>query len=221
MNPQHRQRGHLPPGLVPPGFGDAPVGAVIAFAGQIGAAAGVSPPASVEAGFPVTDPIEAWGWTACDGRSVAIADYVELYLVLGTLYGGDDTHFRLPDYRGYFLRGVDAGAGNDPDAAARTNAAGSGATPACQQIVGSRQPDAIQKHDHIYGAEPTAAAPAQGAGAAGAPSSTPTLTTSGPTDSLSAPGQVRVSQSETRPRNIYVHYLIKFTYGLPWQAFDF
>lgn len=200
-----------PGGYPPPPCPGAPVGAVIAFAGQVATLGTASPPGTEEP-F-ITQPIEAWGWTVCDGRSLPIADYPELYAVLGKLYGGDDEHFCLPDYRGTFLRGVDGGAHKDPDAAARTPAPGG------DTGIGSRQADAIQAHDHIYGSEPASMAPGSGGDAAGAQSSTPTLTSSGPTDSLQPPGKVRVSQ-ETRPCNVYVHYLIKFTYGPYWPAFS-
>lgn len=38
------------------------------------------------------------------GANVTIADYPELYAVLGKTFGGDDTTFRLPDYRGRVVR---------------------------------------------------------------------------------------------------------------------
>lgn len=99
------------PGLFPrPGFGPAgrgfggtPVGAVVAFAGPLGAARESDPYQ--------TSAIEQGGWMACDGRTLAPADYPELFVVLGYQYGGDGNSFRIPDYRGYFLRGPDDGAG--------------------------------------------------------------------------------------------------------------
>lgn len=50
-------------------------------------------------------------WLLCEGQSKAIREYRELFETVGWTYGlGDDpvgrTTFRLPDYRGYFLRGV-------------------------------------------------------------------------------------------------------------------
>lgn len=214
----HHQRPGIPPGFVPPLFGDAPVGAVIAFAGQLQHIGIASPPSAPDPGFPVTGAIEAWGWTPCDGRPVLIHDYPELYAALGKLYGGDATHFCVPDYRGIFLRGADTGTANDPDMADRTNAAGPGALPEKQNGVGSRQDHAMQTHEHIYGSDPKATQPAPQGDVAGAPSPTPQLTTQGPTSSLNPPGLVKVSRHETRPINVYVHYLIKFTYRLRVQA---
>lgn len=39
------------------------------------------------------------GWLVCDGRSLLIADYPELYNVIGTSFGSvDEDHFNIPDY---------------------------------------------------------------------------------------------------------------------------
>lgn len=78
----------LPPFLAQPGFGDTPVGAVVAFAGDVAGGQ-----------------IEASGWMPCDGRMLDAASYPELFVVLGYLYGGADAQFCVPDYRGSLLRG--------------------------------------------------------------------------------------------------------------------
>ncbi|GID61187.1 hypothetical protein Aco03nite_095910 [Actinoplanes couchii] len=95
--------------LVP--VGQMVVGTVTPYAARVDAAA-----------------IEERGWLYCDGRELSRSDYEDLFRVIGTLHGGGDgsTTFNLPDYRGYFLRGVDAGAGRDPGAATRTAAAPGG-----------------------------------------------------------------------------------------------
>ena len=62
------------------------------------------------------------GWLLCDGRGVGSADYPELFRSIGRGWGngtsrcpaGAACDFNLPDLRGTFLRGVDAGAGRDP-----------------------------------------------------------------------------------------------------------
>ena len=48
--------------------------------------------------------------------------YANLFAAIGTAWGIGDgpTTFNLPDMRGNFLRGVDPGIGQDPDAASRT-----------------------------------------------------------------------------------------------------
>jgi microcystin-dependent protein len=52
------------------------------------------------------------GWLICDGRSVAITNYPELYDVIGTSFGSeDDGYFNLPDYRGRVIGGFGQGDG--------------------------------------------------------------------------------------------------------------
>lgn len=177
------------------GFDAVPVGAVIAFAGLL---------APSEQSRNV---IEAGGWMLCDGRMLPIALYPELFSILGHQYddGKDAKCFGIPDYRGYFLRGVDSAAKVDQDAGTRQANGSGGATE-----VGSQQADAMQMHKHLYkmAGTPAVASPS---GPASAAAATEQLSDSGPTDSLDAPGNVRVSAHETRPANIYVHYLIRFT----------
>ena len=41
------------------------------------------------------------GWLACDGSQRTISDYIPLYTLIGTTFGGDgQTSFNLPDLRG-------------------------------------------------------------------------------------------------------------------------
>ncbi|MCG8418828.1 MAG: phage tail protein [Proteobacteria bacterium] len=103
----------------------APVGALIAFAGQEAPS----------------------GWMLCDGRELSRVEYAELFAAIGTLHGaGDDmTTFNLPDLRGRFLRGVDHGSGNDPDAVARAMPDGD-----TGDVVGSLQVDTLQGHRHSH-----------------------------------------------------------------------
>lgn len=199
------------PWTTQPRFGDPPVGALMAFAGQLGASnpAAASPPAAAETGDHVTEPLEAWGWMLCDGRSLSIYLYPELFAALGYVYGGSGDSFAIPDYRGAFWRGVDAGAGVDPDLSKRT-ALGAGAATG----VGSKQLWAVQDHEHSYLYAQTSAAPAPSGDAAGAPLGIPTLTQGGPVSPKSPQLNVQVSDFETRPTNIAVNYIIKFTSGL-------
>ena len=85
----------------------------------------------------------------CDGRELSRDQYAELFAVIGTLHGsGDDmTTFNLPDLCGRFLRGVDHGAGNDPDAESRVEAMPGGAR---GDAVGSLQSDSFRRHHHEY-----------------------------------------------------------------------
>lgn len=79
-----------------------PVGTVVPFAGSA-----TSVPA---------------GWLLCNGAELGRVDYASLFNVIGVSHGGGDGvgTFHLPDYRGRFLRGVDGASGRDPDAATRT-----------------------------------------------------------------------------------------------------
>ena len=57
----------------------------------------------------------------CEGGYYSTTTYAALYAVLGTRYGAGSGTFRVPDYRGYFLRGWSHTSGVDPDASSRTN----------------------------------------------------------------------------------------------------
>lgn len=205
-----------PPGMatpyfVRPGFGDLPVGAVSAFAGTLGAPDSAGASTSVAAQEFVTNPLEAWGWMACDGRTLSSHDYPELFAVLGYVYGGSADQFQIPDYRGYFLRGIGTGTQNDPDITSRTVPPGGQGE---SSGVGSIQPFAMETHEHTYSSAPAPSASSPSGTAAGAPSITATLTTGGPVPGTGQTNKVLVSPYETRPINVYVNYIIKFTYGL-------
>ncbi len=199
----------LPPNLMV----GVPVGTVCAFAGQVTPSSegentvwentGCSPNAAEE-GKPRKDEpvvvIEGLGWMLCDGRCLEVARYPELFGVLGYLYGQETVNgeqgFRIPDCRGLFLRGVDHGAGMDPDASERTGAKGLGTDAG----VGSLQCDALQDHAHDGYYTSTAAA--------GNAADAVAYTGSGAaTSSPNPPARVK---SETRPENICVNYIIKY-----------
>lgn len=146
------------------------------------------------------------GWLLCDGRSFDKSDpkYKRLFEVIGTTHGGDASpNFQIPDYRGLFLRGVDQGAGRDPDAVGRhapgTN--GSGNTGAA---VGSVQDDMIRTHSHStqgWRLEAEDGSGMQGAGFE---------TNSNRNHPWSQKyGTSDTGGSETRPKNAYVNYIIK------------
>ena len=47
------------------------------------------------------------GWAFCYGQEFKIAEYSQLYSVIGTSFGGDGTTtFALPDFRGSFPQGT-------------------------------------------------------------------------------------------------------------------
>lgn len=154
------------------------------------------------------------GWLLCDGSTVSRSLYADLFAALGTAWGEGNgtTTFNLPDLRGRFVRGVDQGTGNDPDAAQRTahNNGNSG------DNVGSYQADEIRAHDHFMANEDDVLS-------GGVPSDENHLAmernfgTSYYNYNLRAsntePFILRTGQnagSETRPVNANVNYIIKF-----------
>jgi microcystin-dependent protein len=198
----------VPPGLPAAPLG-LPAGCIIAFAGEIGAPA-----------TPYVMDLEPWGWMVCDGRQLAIAQYPELFAVLGFRYlrAGESTAlptdpqqaaaamFRIPDYRGTFLRAVNGSGGIDPDADQRTSPAG-----AASSEVGSVQQHALQNHEHFF---PQVSQASGGAGGpvAGAPTEQgETVQAPQPADNAAV---FFASKNETRPKNTYVYYLIRYSNGL-------
>lgn len=95
--------------------------------------------------FPLT--IDS-NYLSCDGSAVSRTTYSSLFDYISTAYGNGDgsTTFNIPDYRGYFLRMTDGGAGNDPDAGSRTDR-GDGTT---GDNVGTKQTDENKLHGHTF-----------------------------------------------------------------------
>lgn len=85
-------------------------------------------------------------WKRADGSALNVADYPDLYAVIGTRYGSNTAaDFKLPNFTTRFLRGWDPTASVDVDAAART-IPGPGATSA---DAGTVQPEIIRAHSHF------------------------------------------------------------------------
>lgn len=102
-------------GAAPAAWNGVPAGTIMAFGGTAAPA----------------------GWAACDGHGLDRADYPALFAAIGTSWGAPDGDtFRVPDLRGRFLRGVDGGAGRDPNRAGRTAIAPGGSS---GDAVGSLQ----------------------------------------------------------------------------------
>ncbi|WP_199720910.1 phage tail protein [Neisseria chenwenguii] len=75
------------------------------------------------------------GWLAANGAAVNRTTFPHLFAIIGTRYGAGDgsTTFNLPDLRGEFVRGWDAGRNVDAGRA-----------------LGSWQQDEFRSHHHIY-----------------------------------------------------------------------
>ncbi|MFH0756870.1 MAG: tail fiber protein [Bacteroidota bacterium] len=137
------------------------------------------------------------GWILCDGAELSRIEYARLYSTLGSVWGQGDgsSTFNLPDLRGMFLRGVDNGAGNDPNASDRAalNTGGN-----IGDNVGSYQNDEIESHSH------TIQARNGGSGLNNIASHASEFASlyQASTDSFGG--------AETRPKNVYVTYIIKY-----------
>ncbi len=73
------------------------------------------------------------GWLMCNGALLSRTTYAALFAVIGVTYGAGDglTTFALPDMRGVFARGLDAGRGVDSG-----------------RVLGSLQGDEFRAHTH-------------------------------------------------------------------------
>ena len=118
----------------------------------------------------------------CEGAAISRTTYGNLFSVIGTIYGAGDgsTTFNLPDFRGLFPRGFDAGRGIDPG-----------------RNFGSFQDMAIQSHSHFISI--------QNESLAGGGSTLPCNRPGGIQINTNS-----VGGTETRPKNLAVYFLIKF-----------
>ncbi len=158
--------------------------------------------------LPFTGLVAPLGFLLCHGQAVNRTTYASLFAVLGTSHGVGDglSSFNLPDYRGLFLRGADLGKGLDPDAPSRQASASGGNA---GDNIGSYQSNAIEDHAHFYNAysENTSLKGIQSIDGVST-AVNPTYKTQGITPSDSNP--TIVISNDTRPKNIYVNFIIKF-----------
>jgi len=156
-----------------------PVGSIIAFGGT-------TPPD---------------GWLLCDGMPISRSIYNDLFLVIGTAWGAGNgtTTFNLPDLRGQFLRGIDNGAGTDPDAATRTDKTGN----VVGDVVGSYQADKVGPHQHTVSLPYVTTD-------SGNRAAMMVSSNAGPDGDQLHPTSTGDGGPETRPKNAYVNYIIKY-----------
>lgn len=210
----------FPQGNLTTGNASTPIGTIVCFAGQLNSSdcganvawpdseagtqnsccassnkTGQGSPSSSAPVFGVLD-----GWMLCDGRQLPISQYPALFAVLGYIYDGQpkENMFTIPDCRGLFIRGVDAGSGMDPDVDKRRSAAGQKGS---KEGVGSLQCDAFQTHTHESVQSQSSQVAQEGEPITGV--------ITGNTGEPTASDTTRTS-SETRPRNIAMNYIIKY-----------
>jgi microcystin-dependent protein len=176
--------------------GSVPIGTILPYGGLVsGSSQGT---------------LEIQGYLFCDGSAISRSDYEELFSVIGNAFGAGDSvnTFNLPNLQGLFLRGVSAGSGNDPDANSRTASAPGGST---GDNVGSYQGDVYQTHDHPHWHRLYIVGNTDGdinwavnyANSEGG--------TEGKYDRGMSTDYTQSGGKETRPKNIYVNYIIKAT----------
>ena len=145
------------------------------------------------------------GWLICDGSTVSRTTYSALFAAIGTVYGAGDgsSTFKIPDLRGEFVRGLDAGRGVD-----------------ASRALGSSQSSANLSHSHggsvsggSHGHDGTISNSTGGGTTNAQPLLVPnptnpssgTMTATGThSHTVSADGG-----TESRPRNIAMNYIIK------------
>jgi microcystin-dependent protein len=163
------------------------------------------------------------GWLLCDGTAYSSENYPDLYAVIYENYGDGsvttnpdgsvgpatvDTSipgnapaqcdFNVPDLRGQFLRGVDAGSGTDPDAASRGESKAGSNT---GNAVGSSQKDMVGPHTHTYrDYYHNIESDSDGDDENADDRKQATRETNNPSQ----------PHSETRPKNVYVNFIIKY-----------
>lgn len=172
-----------------------PIGAVIPFAAGVAAAREFRQ-----------------SWLLCNGEALAGKGvYAELFKAIQFAHGevpsDPETMFALPDYQGYFLRGVDSGAKIDPDSDLRTapcsNGTGNqGDRVGSVQVCATGLPtgaslDTTFEHLPTHEASKRVALTYYGYAVVNPETTLVNLTTSG-------------GDSETRPINYYVDWYIRF-----------
>ena len=178
-------------GITPVLNNSVPIGSVMPFAGIY----------STDMG----NWLKSQGWLYCDGTEYeqdSANEYFNLYSVIGGGFGYENrdakNYFRVPDCRGYFIRGVDHGTNVDPDAAQRAALYQNGNV---GDKVGSYQTDAFANHSHSneYAFYPDVNTWKGGGKAEGG-----YVGKDGWKDTAQTGGH------ETRPKNVYMNFIIKF-----------
>lgn len=175
------------------------------------------------------------GWLLCEGQEISQTTYASLFAVLSTTYNTQTNpttgsawaapsagNFRLPDYRGLFLRGAGTASGKDATSLGgyqgeKTKTPASAFTTAAQTVTGSiNSTGSAHTHDMtnasytaaVFQTGGTATSIGMGVGTYGTTTGN-SLHTHG--HSLTAPASTvnGGGDNETRPLNRGVNYIIK------------
>jgi microcystin-dependent protein len=152
-----------------------------------------TPPGTIVAwGGAGSDQAVPAGWILCDGRLLGrTGTYGALFSAISITFGGGDgvTTFKIPDLRGYFLRGLDTTGTVDPTA---------------NRTLGSIETDSLASHSHpathLHGGTSTSG-------------NQFTAFSDIDGDTLVSTAAVTTQPfggAETRPRNVAVNYIIKY-----------
>lgn len=143
-------------------------------------------------------------WLTCDGTAVSRTTYSRLFAVIGTVWGVGDssTTFNLPDLRGVFLRGIDAGKGYD-----------------ASRAYASYQADGYPSHTHTLtdpGHTHTYTAGGSATGTVGSGGYPMAVSISAPSSQASGSKTTGItidsgggSAPEVRPKNVAILYCIR------------
>lgn len=167
-----------------------PVGSIMAFAGDASDTA-------------IHAHLLSVGWLPCWGQSVASATYPKLFSAISNLYGGDAANLSLPDLRGRFLRG----SGSQPGGTAYAVGAKMAFLTAPPQ-TGTFALDSAGGHTHNVPDVPgwsNSSVHATGSDNAAWNDGNGLTSTAGKHSHTVATG----GDSESRPVNVYVDYIIK------------
>ena len=150
------------------------------------------------------------GWLLCDGSEMSRSEYAVLFKAIGTAWGsGSSSVFNLPDMRGVFLRGVNGSSFQDQDTEGREQLKTGGNT---GNAVGSFQHDAIRNitggglinYAMLNGAFRFKSKTLDGGIEPGS------WWVEGWGDAEFDASRVVPTGSDNRPKNVYVHYIIKY-----------
>jgi len=148
------------------------------------------------------------GYLMCDGSSLKRTDYPRLFNAISTAFGSSGVSwFNIPDFEGRFLRGIDNGAGRDPDAAGRLAMNLGGNT---GDAVGSIQDDEFETHTHIQNQHRHTCYYSSSLNMSQYFPAPFNIQNAGTYTSYETPtNQNAGGSTETRPKNAYINFIIK------------